>query len=492
MTSFSVNMSPLQPSTVVATGLVKTGQSSGTEDSIRIPMVPKSYQEGFQLGLRKSYEASMFSVLLGSDISSELHKWLNSLDNIAFEELADYLVSFDGDNEDIISWERTNFSSGGNKFFKDSITIEFKNPTGEVEGMPYWSGTVIAAKNPNTLQAHYPPIVIYKKNDAYVVSGDIGNSEKWHTRLTPEKHHTESQPICVPGEYIVLRWGLNINGKYFEYSSSVRYETPLFTGGQIISVQTAEKIEDTTYTVKIFSVEVSGIKPSDLYMKYAVGKWVYLMKNVSLIDGKQEYGNNSIAPVKLNEENGEWNYKIVPFNFGGPMQPNCAVPREGAIHIDSATRFADIFDMISYQEGVLLSVDYENDEATADIPGGSIHTLPIFYYCDSSDTIKGGASPFLPGDYVLVCKERGNWDSAKIIGFPEGPKTCGTTIQFTIGEINTTSGFTSMVNERISALEQELAYLDEYKALMPSFYSHVQALLGKVMGFTGFGSVIQQ
>jgi hypothetical protein len=165
--------------------------------------------------------------------------------------------------------------------------------------------------------------------------------------------------------------------------------------------------------------------PTDFY-DYAVGSWVYLMKDVTLTldpdaNNKQMYNSSNIS-----EPGGT--YRIVPFNFRGPMNTDCAVPYEDAINLDSATNFEEVFDMIQYK-GTISDIDTSNDTATVTVDGEVKLDIPIFYYCDAAITdISGGSSAFTAEDNVVVEVPNNDWDDAKIIGFPDEIKACGRVI----------------------------------------------------------------
>ena len=112
----------------------------------------------------------------------------------------------------------------------------------------------------------------------------------------------ETQPYPRFGEYIQLRWFMHIyekNNNILTYINkeemidSVKYESPLFTGG-IITNKRGEGI-DTRYDVLVYDEPFYNIMPTDFF-DYEVGKWVYLLKaNANLTGEHQKYGSSDIT-----------------------------------------------------------------------------------------------------------------------------------------------------------------------------------------------------
>jgi hypothetical protein len=413
MSSLTILMSPLEPSTVQREFhfVPEFNDDSGKMVLFLHPKTEAVPCIMFSLGLREDFENSIFGVLHGDLMPAPV-------------------------------WERTTYTTrqfGSDTVkVKDSITIYVENPTGNIEAIPYWYKTIIEAINPKNIAPHYPFIASYGKQAPEAIGPKSG--EDWLYELPMSFRHEETQPIPVPGEYIRARWCLNIKEKYFEAVKYVKYETPLLTGGWILSKQ--GEGEETTYTVEIYGQEVSGIKPTD-YFDYMAGmssqRWVYLIKmNATMEDApRQAYGSSQIKEVSKSGSE----YRIVPFNFYGPMNTDCAVPSEKAIKIDSSVNFSEVFDMKKY-EGEIISVDHENNTGVVDVVGGSLHTLPIFYYCEGAESIKGGSKAFTEGDICLIEKPYGSWDDAKVVGFRDEIKPCIETfyIRFTFNGYNPING----------------------------------------------------
>jgi hypothetical protein len=396
--SFTLYLSPLEPSTIKKVSTSRGMDSDDTEFTLYlIPHYRVIAPVAFDLGLRKNYEESMFEVLRDS-------------------------TNFP------ISWERANYIVGGfaGNYTRKSmpgIFIYIDHPTGRIEAKPYWIGTSISAFNANTIIRYFS--FAYYKGDHNGVKGKI-QSEKWISTLIEQTKYQDTQPDCTPGEYLQLKWYLHINGKYFAHTPNiVKFETPLLTGG-IIKSKSGEGIE-TTYTVEIFGVEVSGIKPTDFYEYNTTGSnvWVFLMKtNASFNDGEEQfYGSDDIDEVSTNGDD----YRIVPFTLGGLTNTYCAIPSNKAIHYefsDTAWDFDEVFNMKSYT-GEIISVDYDNDTAVVSILDEGEKTLPIFYYCEEAEDIVGGSNAFKEGDVCLIETPASNkWEDSYIIGFPDEIKHC--------------------------------------------------------------------
>lgn len=313
-----------------------------------------------------------------------------------------------------LEWERAydevGTYGGTTKVMKEAIDLFYKNPTnGKIEASPYWQSTSLQYKNPGNF---YPHGSILTKFWTGPTLGNV-DEETWNKILEQDGYYRKYNPHIQPGEYFIVQHLVNIDGNTVSRYYSCKYESPLFTGG-ILRSKEGSGIE-TTYTVEIFGQLVSGIKPTDFYSKYSIGKWVYLLKNESLEPVKQEYGSSNISNVK----SGSY-YRLTPFNFSVLWGPDCAIDYTDAITVSS---WEEMFDMVQ-MDGEIISIDYENDMAEVDIPGASVHELPVFYYCESSDTVLRGSTAFKPGDNVFVCKKRNTWTDAKIVGFPNEIKKC--------------------------------------------------------------------
>jgi hypothetical protein len=397
--SFTLYLSPLEPSTIKKVSTSRGMSSDDTEFTLYlIPHYRVIAPVAFDLGLREDWENSMFEVL---------------------RERTEFPIS----------WERANYIVGGfaGNYTRKSmpgIFVHFENPTGRIEAFPYWTATTIHAYNP-ALTISHDFIFMYFKDDHNGVKGEI-QTEKWISTLDEQKTHQDTQPDCTPGEYLKLNWHLGINGKAFhETGYIVKFETPLLTGG-IIKSKEGEGV-DVTYTVEIFGVEVSGIKPTDFYDYTTTGPsvWVVLMKtNASFNEGEDQfYSSEDILEVSPNGDD----YRIVPFNLGGLTKTFCAVPWEKAIQLEfsgTSRDFDKVFNMRHYQ-GTITSIDYDNDTAVVSILDEGEKTLPIFYYCQESGDIVGGSNVFKEGDVCLIETPASNkWEDSYIIGFPDEIKHC--------------------------------------------------------------------
>ena len=270
------------------------------------------------------------------------------------------------------------------KNFFPSITINYNHPSHKYTPNPYWISTLLEARNPDKIIAHYPFILSHNTSDSQVnpndsldslLSGyndlfktasdsDITNSDygdlidikrgieelinkipnvdagidsqnkdnfidylnsfisqtsekigiynnisllsedlirflngaknDWIVKVPDESSiHYEKQPIVRPGEYINLRWEFYVDNKH-EMSSiaMIPYETPLFTGGKIISKQ-GESV-NLRYNVQVFGIDYYNIIPTDFF-DYKIGKWCYLMKIAPLSGEHQEFGSGDIT-----------------------------------------------------------------------------------------------------------------------------------------------------------------------------------------------------
>jgi len=121
-----------------------------------------------------------------------------------------------------------------------------------------------------------------------------GNVDIWLKKAPDEiSSHYEAQPIVRPGEYIKLTWNMYVNGvQKSSVIDMVPYETPLFTGGKLISKQ--GEGTNIKYIAEIFGKYETNIIPTDFF-DYEIGKWAYFIKNVNLEGEHQKYGNGSIS-----------------------------------------------------------------------------------------------------------------------------------------------------------------------------------------------------
>jgi len=270
MVNFTIHLSSIEPTTIEN----KTVSSAFTQEDggIAIPMLPVN--------------------AANSDINIEI---------LLRKTVDNYVHAVFGPDSPYISWERTyiEFENSDKISPQSSITIEFKNPVNGRRAESYWGNSTVSAKNSGEITEHYPFIVKNFFSDGFNL-GEIPESSSgvWE-RTVPETYtHIETQPIVRPGEYLSLKWELRVNGKTFTSLSMIcPYDTPLFTGGWITG-KTGEGV-DVRYSVEVFGDIITNIIPTDFY-DYQVGKWVYLMKTVTLTldpdqDNKQMYGSSGIS-----------------------------------------------------------------------------------------------------------------------------------------------------------------------------------------------------
>lgn len=326
--------------------------------------------------------------------------------------------------QDSIKWEKAFYNTtgyAGSPIQKSlpGIFIHMKFPTDSIEGYPYWVYSSIRAYNPSIVLSRDTMLTVQRKD---IVLGEI-QDEKWIYKLNSDKIYQDTQPSVNPGEYLQLHINLKCGEQYFFVNIQVKFETPLLTGGWIVSKEEGATPEETTYTVNIFGQEISGVLPTDYY-DYTSGspsdRWVFLMKmNASFDDGQDQFFGSD------NVEIGEGSdYRIVPFNIAGLTSIFCAVPTDKAIFLTPSLDYDNFFNMRHYQ-GTIVSVDYDNDTAEVDIPGASIHTLPVFYYCqDAEDIVKGSSAFHAEDECIIENVKYGSWEDAYIIGFPGEIKAC--------------------------------------------------------------------
>jgi len=124
------------------------------------------------------------------------------------------------------------------------------------------------------------------------------NKNMYWIKAVPEGliEHIESTPIVLPGEYIRLSWDMESDGQQFsQVIRNVKFETPLFTGGQIIAKH--DEGINTLYDVKIYDKVYYNVMPTDFF-DYQIGKWCYLLKDSKLEGEHQSYGSSDIESNK--------------------------------------------------------------------------------------------------------------------------------------------------------------------------------------------------
>ena len=216
----------------------------------------------------------------------------------------DYILALWDPEPSYLAWERTyhDFHNSDNVSPQSSIKILVKQPHSDITVIPWWRSTTISARNPDKIFPHFPFIAQHFR-DSSIDLGEIPNNsndeENFNRTVSETYTHYETQPIVRPGEYITLQWGCYVNGKSFTSPTfNLKYDTPLFTGGWILS-KIGEGI-DVRFSVEIFGEVVTDIIPSDFY-DYQVGDWVYLMKvdvDLKLEEEKQNkqlYGSDELS-----------------------------------------------------------------------------------------------------------------------------------------------------------------------------------------------------
>ena len=124
------------------------------------------------------------------------------------------------------------------------------------------------------------------------------NFPVWNKSVSQDLQiHIENQPNVLPGEYIQLRWEMQVNSSIKEgMIATVPFQTPLFTGGKLLSKQKSKSrqdgIEKILYSAEIFGNIYTGILPTDNY-DYEIGKWGYFIKNEDLFGEHQKFGESS-------------------------------------------------------------------------------------------------------------------------------------------------------------------------------------------------------
>ena len=129
-------------------------------------------------------------------------------------------------------------------------------------------------------------------------SNDFENAEYdiWNKKVQHDQQYfIEDQPNILPGEYLQLRW--EMKKEYSSESSIIKqipFETPLFTGGKLISKE--GEGEDIKYVAEIFGRTVSNIVPTDFF-DYEIGKWAYFIKDIELEGKYQKFSNSDVKSL---------------------------------------------------------------------------------------------------------------------------------------------------------------------------------------------------
>jgi len=344
----------------------------------------------------------------------------------SFKEIDNYTDAVWNKKPAELVWEREveELTDSTSNYFP-SIQIRYTHPNNRWTPNPYWTHTIIEAKNPLKINPHSPFIV--DNSFQAVELGEVPDTtgeDNWN-RIVNQSiiNILETQPIVRPGEMLQIRWEMNVDSHYKSCVVTVTpYETPQFTGGIVLSKE--NEGVNTTYTALIFNRTITGIVPCDFY-DFVIGKWAYFMKPISSQsaddDLQQKYGSSQIKSAMLLDPP---IYRLTHLNFKGPMNTEMAMDPFNSIDIDSAMQFNDAFDLKSY-EGTILSVDHENCSATV-VVNGINRTLPIFYHCKSDSGIENGSVAFKVDDKVIIENPANDesFDNAKIIGFIDELRSC--------------------------------------------------------------------
>jgi uncharacterized protein YkwD len=178
---------------------------------------------------------------------------------------------------DSLSWNRgiVEDDRGQFQYRNDFLTIEWENPSEDC-GLCFWKLTMIAAKNPLEINFRYPYIFSTAPESTTGMIPESGNKADYWISDASTELHNEPQPNVTPGEIINVVWYMLIDGELLSHTvNGLYYNTPLFTGGEILSVQN-EGTTDLKYSVKIEGT-VYECMPTD-FAQYEVGSWVYVLK----------------------------------------------------------------------------------------------------------------------------------------------------------------------------------------------------------------------
>ncbi len=290
-----------------------------------------------------------------------------------------------------------------NKVPNPYITIDWTNPQDNCADCLWYSSTIVG-RNPHTGLAVLPFLV---RSFRLPIPGEIPTvsiESDWSAPLKSNDIHNETQPNVVPGEEICLYWAMKIKGRIYEALMASRwFDTPLLTGGTIVSVNDQNKVTQT-WTVDVNGVEVAGVIPSD-FANYNIGSWVQLLKQEgpsALISERHEdytYDADNILPVRC-----------VPLDFQGVKDVTGDLETK---EYDMTSNFRKGFELC-YHNGIITSVDGSSDEADVDVEivaaDGSVSTksfsgVEIFYHCDDSDDTTNGRDAFSEDDTVILLDE---------------------------------------------------------------------------------------
>ena len=220
---------------------------------------------------------------------------------------SDYIIAIWDKGDNTISWERTTQEySGEITNYYPFITFKYYNPSDMYTPNPYWIKTYLKCRNATEIEgyANFIIMTMYGDPDVQLLLPDGQNTKIWQHKVTQgQREVTSTYNFYCPGEYIELSWIMSTNRIYQSLIKNMPYETPLFTGGQIISKEGSGS--NKTYTVKIFDMTISNIIPTDNY-DYQIGKWCYLIKvDAQLNNGQQSYGSNDIITFSVNNKTNE-------------------------------------------------------------------------------------------------------------------------------------------------------------------------------------------
>ena len=213
---------------------------------------------------------------------------------------ANYINAVWGFPDNLISWERAGTEvgtfGGSTSSLSDAIDIEVKNLGDKYLIRPYWVAVTINAQNPGEPIPYNTFVTIYRTVDSDDKIPESGIKEDYWKVTFVDSFFTEQTQFPVrPGEYISVQFSCLVNGKSIRSLFSVKlYDTPLFTGGFVKS--RTEMDEYYLYDVQIGNSTVYGIYPTD-FTEYAIGDWVYLLKDANLtyeeeLRGRQEYSGS--------------------------------------------------------------------------------------------------------------------------------------------------------------------------------------------------------
>lgn len=470
MANFTVYLSPIEPTTIEST----TVSSAFTQEDgkIAIPMLLSSAGNSninIEILLRKTADNYIFAVF---DPGTPYISWERTY------------ISFDGGTVSPSSSITITFKNPGNdrraEPYSESTVLGAKNPNNVLEHFPFILkkeiGAITKGEIPDSSSDVWNKTLVI--DDEFIETQPIVRpgeyvTVKWYMYVNGESFITPSMvvPYETPlftGGWITAKTGTGVDVKYsvevfgslidgimptdfYDYQvgkwvylmknvnlildENKNFKQMYGSSNITLPNSTLGELEDdvsaaTERDLAAKDAVINPIPPNEQQINTAGGMAAAVAAvaaaaiveaaaaAAALIEAETALANYDPA------EEVNTKYRIVPFNFKGPMNVDCAVPYEDAIDIDSATNFEEVFDMVKY-EGTITSINNDNDTAIVNISGIGNMTLPIFYYCDGTEpSIEGGSAAFSEDDLVVIEIPNNDWNEAKIIGFPNEIKEC--------------------------------------------------------------------